>query len=82
MYACEDVEVRTCLFDRVNQMVRHVGANASVPVYPPDRNKEGSTTISVTTHIGPRNEPGPFLSRRDSSNGHAEKTHYSNQSQN
>ena len=35
MYACEDMEIRTCLFEGVNQMMRHVRANTSVSVYPP-----------------------------------------------
>jgi hypothetical protein len=37
MYASENVEVRTCLFEGVDHMVRHVGANASLSVYPPAR---------------------------------------------
>ena len=47
MYACEDVEVRTCLFEGVDQMVGHVEANASVSIYPSAR-KECQSAQSRT----------------------------------
>ena len=40
MYACKNVEIRTRLFKGINEMVRHVGTNASLSVYPPARNHD------------------------------------------
>ena len=34
MYARKNVEVRTCLFEGIDQMVRHVGSNARFSIYP------------------------------------------------
>jgi hypothetical protein len=42
MYVCKNVEVRTCLFEGVDQMVRHIGANARLSVYPPTHKAQQS----------------------------------------
>lgn len=38
VYSRNEVEIRTRLFERVDHVVRHVGANTSLFIYPPDRN--------------------------------------------
>jgi hypothetical protein len=42
MYACNYVEVRTCVSGRIDHIVRDIGAKASLSVYPPDRKAEQS----------------------------------------
>ena len=42
MYACNYVEVRTCVSERIDHIVWDIGAKASLSVYPPDRKAEQS----------------------------------------
>jgi len=53
VYACDYVEVRLGLFERVYHVVRHVGANARLSVYPPAHQKQRHTrtkSAQLATH--------------------------------
>jgi hypothetical protein len=53
MYARKNVEVRTGLFEWVDQMVRHIGANPSLSVYPPARKARQSARPRSTRQRDP-----------------------------
>jgi len=50
-HARNDVQVRTCLFQWVDHIMRHIGAKASLSVYPPERKAKQSVYSGRTKEI-------------------------------
>jgi hypothetical protein len=51
VYACDYVEVRPGLFERVYHVVRHVGANSRLSVYPPAHQKNKGRTRTKSAQL-------------------------------
>lgn len=70
MYARKNVEVRTCLFEGIDQVVRHVGSNARLSIYPSIRRaRQISATDPSASEIF-MHELRPLLSQCDQFNEH------------